>query len=509
MEFKAADSWLKSRVSVPTDMTSGQLALAPDFPPRVRMHSFFSARVTEANILEGLREQVDLLAAGKINIATARMRLKTFLAGQGIPADDVGMTGKPPPGVDEETWKARKSVTNLASTRRLDLILRQNSAMAHAVGRREVSMQPAVRKRWPYFRYLARMDGRERASHGGFNNLVLPKQHPFWHTHTGPWDFGCRCDVEDADEAEAKQYGKGQVAGTKVVNPGTGKVMEILDNESGFVFDVEEALSGDPDSFDWDSIKNTMLREKVKKAIRKRGSRLPEESVDAIARGIVDSGLAERAELSGLEVPVAQTVRRTLEKLNREFITHRKAIVPGKTPHLSIGTDEKRGNTYAHANTSSGMVNVNPQFFGNSKRLEKQFASDVASGYHPKLRKGVTAAEAITTHEYAHTLTGDLEIKGMRHWVKPHEELRAISRIKSRYTRKTNKLSRQIYDARDEATKKALQAEHDRAYICRYAGKNVDEFMAESFAMVRCGPKNAISPFAQEVYDVILKVRGK
>ena len=270
MEFKAAQNWLKSRVSVPTDMTSSQLAFSPDFPARVKAHAFFSARVTEANILEQLREQVNQLAAGEINIATARMRLKTFLAGQGIPADDVGMTGKPPAGVDEKTWKARKSVTNLASTRRLDLILRQNSAMAHAVGRREVSMQPAVRQRWPYFRYLARMDGRQRATHGRYNNLVLPKQHPFWHTHTGPWDFECRCDVEDADEAEAKEYGKGQVAGTKVFNPATGQTFEDLPNESGFEFDIEEALAGDPENFDWGQIKNAVLREKVRKQVTEK-----------------------------------------------------------------------------------------------------------------------------------------------------------------------------------------------------------------------------------------------
>ena len=249
--------------------------------------------MTEANILEQLREQVNQLAAGEINIATARMRLKTFLAGQGIPADDVGMTGKPPAGVDEKTWKARKSVTNLASTRRLDLILRQNSAMAHAVGRREVSMQPAVRQRWPYFRYLARMDGRQRATHGRYNNLVLPKQHPFWHTHTGPWDFECRCDVEDADEAEAKEYGKGQVAGTKIHNPATGQTFEDLPNESGFEFDIEAALAGDPENFDWGQIKNAVLREKVRKAVAAG----PAKKKSQAAGGEQALGLARRAEL--------------------------------------------------------------------------------------------------------------------------------------------------------------------------------------------------------------------
>jgi SPP1 gp7 family putative phage head morphogenesis protein len=260
--FEAAQTWLKSRVTLPTSLGSRELALAPDFPAAARMHAFFSARVTSANILERLREQVDLIAAGEVDYATARMRLKTFLGAQGIPADDVGMTPEPPPGVSEDDWRARREIVNLASTRRLDLVLRQNTAMAHAIGRRQVSEDPAVAERWPYYRYIARQDGNERPEHGALHNLVLRKDDPFWNTHTPPWDYNCRCDIEDADQEEADALGIGEsTASGKVVNPGTGQFIDANQpNESGFVFDIKAAMSAKPEDYDWSAIQDSALR---------------------------------------------------------------------------------------------------------------------------------------------------------------------------------------------------------------------------------------------------------
>ena len=237
--------------------------MAPEFPAGAKAHAFFSAKVTESNILEALRAEVLELAEGRTDLASARMRLKTFLGRQGIPADDVGMMDKPPAGVTEEAWREHRKVTNLGSTRRLDLILTQQAGMAHAVGRREVSMHPAVLERWPYFRYLAVMDGNEREDHGRYNDLVLPKTDPFWHTHTPPWDYNCRCDIEDADGDEARDLGGvGQTTESgKVMNRANGQVMEPTENETGFTFDIEAAFSADSADYDWDTIHDAALRD--------------------------------------------------------------------------------------------------------------------------------------------------------------------------------------------------------------------------------------------------------
>ena len=102
MEFDAANEWLRSRVTAATAMTSRELSLAPDFDARVRAHAFFSARVEQANVLEAIRAELDAYAAGEYDLATARWNVKTALVRLGYDADDVGMAGTPPEGMDEE-----------------------------------------------------------------------------------------------------------------------------------------------------------------------------------------------------------------------------------------------------------------------------------------------------------------------------------------------------------------------------------------------------------------------
>lgn len=265
MTFDAANQWLQSRVNVLIKMNSAELSLSKNFPPKVRAHCFFSAKVTEANLLDGLRKEVDKFAQGKNNLATARMNLKTFLSRNGCAPDDVSKQDKPPAGVSEKEWKRRKSISNLASTRRLNLILSQNSRMASAVGAREASMSPGIRERWPYFRYMAMSDARD--SHGELDNLVLKKDDPFWDTHTPPWDFNCRCSIEDCDADEAEEFGGIDKSFTTENPDGSqdaritvnGRDLNIGPNKSGYVFDVREAF----ETCDMARIKGIPMRKAV------------------------------------------------------------------------------------------------------------------------------------------------------------------------------------------------------------------------------------------------------
>jgi len=246
MPFDAANQWLRSRVTVPTTMTSAEIALAPDFGPRVRAHSFFSAQTAAANALEDIRRELSGYVSGNMDLATARANAKTALVRRGYAADDVGMSAKPPAGMSPEEWQQRKAITNLASTRRLNLILNQNARMAWAVGRKQVSEDPAVAERWPNYEYLARDDGAARDTHAALDGMVLPKSDPFWHTHTPPWEFNCRCDIEDSDaEATGSAVPTEHPDGSqtaRIVNPATGAATEILPPESGFVFRSDDAL---------------------------------------------------------------------------------------------------------------------------------------------------------------------------------------------------------------------------------------------------------------------------
>lgn len=267
MTFDAANRWLASRVSVPTFMSSAEIAVSKNFRARVRAHCFFSAKVASANVLDGLRREADKFARGEIDLATARMRLKLFLAKHGHRPDDVADADSPPPGVDEAEWKEARSLANIASTARLNLILRQNARMARAVGQHEVSTSPDVRERWPLYRYVPSVSRNKREDHQKFYNLVLPKDHPFWRTHLPPSDFNCKCSVEDVAAKEAEEFG-GVDEAVVTENPDgsqsarmeiNGKPVNAEPSESGFVFDVESAF----DVCRMDLVKSAPVRARV------------------------------------------------------------------------------------------------------------------------------------------------------------------------------------------------------------------------------------------------------
>lgn len=89
-----------------------------------------------------------------------------------------------------------------AAVRRAELILRHNGWQAYAVTNyREMEEQKDV---FPFRQYLSSEDSRVRASHAVLNKKIFPADHPFWNTHTPPWEFGCRCDVVPmlADEVD-------------------------------------------------------------------------------------------------------------------------------------------------------------------------------------------------------------------------------------------------------------------------------------------------------------------
>lgn len=205
IRYDAVDKYLASRLTMPTALSSR--GIGETIPPAIRAQAFFSAEVEAARTLAELREFVTAYSRGEINRAEARTRLKEYLGG----------------GNDGSDLK------DLGSSRRLNLILDQNSRMAQAVGQYQVSHDPAILERWPYYRYITGPN--PRPEHAALDNLVLPKDDPFWQTHTPPWDFNCNCQLEDCDAAEAESLG-GVAA----------RAPEIPAAESGFRFDPADAF---------------------------------------------------------------------------------------------------------------------------------------------------------------------------------------------------------------------------------------------------------------------------
>lgn len=214
MKFEAADRWMRERLNMPTRLASEGLAL---LAPAIRAHAFFSARVADSHILARLRDVSDRFSHGKLDLASARLELKNWLG------------ERPEPGSKED-----RRMDNLASTARLNLILRQNARMAHAVGEWEQGNDPVCKEMFPYWRYIASTSESPRQGHLQYAGRVYRKDDPIWHRIFPPWDFNCKCSVEECDEEEAHE-GHGLQKPTKPED-----VPKVAD--SGFAFDPAEGM---------------------------------------------------------------------------------------------------------------------------------------------------------------------------------------------------------------------------------------------------------------------------
>ena len=222
------ENYISRRVNLPTAKSHADLG--SDVEPRIKAQAFFSARVAEAHILDRLREVSDGYSRGEFGLGEARNRLKDFLQAEGYDPHQGGMR-------------------NLASTARLNLILKQNAAMAKAAGEWKRMHDPDAMKVFPYVRYHARNDGRTRSEHAHLDGMIFRKDDPFLSTHTPPWEFNCRCWLEEITEKEAGRT-------PELIRPPTPPDKVTVDSRSGFSFDPAHAF----EKFDLQSVKNPEVR---------------------------------------------------------------------------------------------------------------------------------------------------------------------------------------------------------------------------------------------------------
>jgi len=56
----------------------------------------------------------------------------------------------------------------------------------------------------PYLEFLTAKDERVRAEHSALDGVIRPVDDPFWDTFYPPLDWGCRCDVVQVTNPDAK-----------------------------------------------------------------------------------------------------------------------------------------------------------------------------------------------------------------------------------------------------------------------------------------------------------------
>lgn len=92
-----------------------------------------------------------------------------------------------------------------AANRRAEMLLRMHGWQAYAQTQHELMEEHL--DVFPYRQYLSSEDGQVRPHHEALNKKILPADHVFWHNHTPPWEFNCRCDVVVLTAEEAGEIG--------------------------------------------------------------------------------------------------------------------------------------------------------------------------------------------------------------------------------------------------------------------------------------------------------------
>lgn len=193
---------------VASDYLRGRAAVSPEafgkLPDALKMRAFTVARIEDVRVIGDIRDAVARIPEGG-DWKSIRNEVAQRIAG------------------DQDAGRGHKA--------RAAFILRTNAKAAYAVARHADQMASA--DIFPYWMYIATLDGRERDSHAKLNGLVLKFDDPFWKTHYPPWEWGCRCYVVKLTEADAADYG---VAGAKTLE----ELMEGYEDDAksaGFSFD--------------------------------------------------------------------------------------------------------------------------------------------------------------------------------------------------------------------------------------------------------------------------------
>lgn len=250
--FAGARDYLSKRAVLPLGLSSRDISLK--VPEQIRAQAFFSAKVASADILANFKTLAERYAAGEIGLAEARLGMKQFLAKQGI-------------GIPDPEEGADKDVRKLGSTARIELVIRQNAAMANARAQRAIGELPAVMDFLPNYRFVANTDRHEK-----LNGLTAPKKSPVWRTKFPPLDFRCDCSAEDTadaptlESARLRRTADGQDIGTLRLRG--GKTIDLQPNESGYAFD-SSAQANPADALQ--RVEDPELRAVIRKMAGKRG----------------------------------------------------------------------------------------------------------------------------------------------------------------------------------------------------------------------------------------------
>lgn len=183
MPHEEAAAWLKNKPAVSREVFDALL-------PELRARAIVVTGIEDAAVVGEIRDILAELPQG-LEWEKAKKQLVEKL-GPWIGDDATG-----------DAQKSREA--------RAELLLRTHGFQAyqvtqHAVMRRQEDV-------FPYWQYLSSGDEKVRPAHAALNEVVAPAGSKFWHDHSPPWQWGCRCRKvpllpEEVDELKAEDARK-------------------------------------------------------------------------------------------------------------------------------------------------------------------------------------------------------------------------------------------------------------------------------------------------------------
>jgi len=195
VSFTEAESYLKARQDRPTALNSTQYLTLWD--KEARRKAFFSARVASADILAEFHRLTQAVVEGRGSQTQAVELMREFLMTDGRSALERGGWMMP--------REAEGKLTELASTRRLNLIVYQNVKIAQETGSYQQWAQ--VREDVPYGQWQLGYSEEHRAEHVARDGRIYPFDHPIWTVSPPGSEFNCHCYRREMTAAEARASG--------------------------------------------------------------------------------------------------------------------------------------------------------------------------------------------------------------------------------------------------------------------------------------------------------------
>lgn len=152
------------------------------------VRAFTVAKALCRDLLEDIRAEVDRSISEGRTLAQFAADLRPKLEARGW----WGRKRMIDPATGEER------VVQLGSPARLRTIYRANMRTSQMAGRWQRLQR--TKRAFPYLRYVAILDGRERPEHGSWHDTILPVDDPWWDTHFPPCGWNCRCDAQPLNQ---------------------------------------------------------------------------------------------------------------------------------------------------------------------------------------------------------------------------------------------------------------------------------------------------------------------